>query len=67
MIKKIHSTDRCPYCNHWFGEDENPSRLYSENRAKWLEQSARMLFEASGDDGWMDWIEEGNELSKAKE
>jgi hypothetical protein len=44
-----------------------PSVMYSEMRAKWLEHAAQQLLDAEGDDEWMDWVEEGENLKKRKE
>ena len=42
-------------------------RVYSEARAKWLEDAARQLQDMTGDDDWVDWMDEGIELTKRGE
>ncbi len=66
-MKKIPSSDRCHYCGHWSGDDEDGFRIYSEARAKWLESAVKMLYDMTGDDDWVDWMDEGKELSKKGE
>jgi len=65
--RKIHSSDRCPHCNHWFGEDEQPVVVYSEARAEWLEEAAEQMEDLQGDDDWVDWMAEGKRLSSIGE
>jgi hypothetical protein len=64
---KINSSEHCTHCGHWAEDDEKPFRIYSKARAKWLETAAKMLMECEGDDDWMDWMEDGKELSKKGE
>lgn len=64
---RIPSSDRCPHCGHWSGDAEQPFRIYSEARAKWLKKAAQELHERSGDDDWLDWEDEHRQLLKAKE
>lgn len=64
---KIPSSDRCEHCGHWAGDEEIPFRIYSEDRAKWLEEAAKQLLNIEGDDDWVDWIKEGKRLSKIGE
>jgi len=63
----MKGSDRCPYCDHWYGEDEIPSRIYSEKRAEWLEEAAKQLKEVQGDDDWVEWMQEGKRLNKIGE
>jgi len=64
---KIHSSDRCSYCDHWSGDAEIPFVIYSKKRAKWLEEAAAMAYDAQGDDDWLDWVDEGKRLTAAKQ
>ena len=67
MKLKIHSRDRCENCGHWSGDAEQPFRIYSEARAKWLEKAVEIAKEVEGDDDWVDWRDEGKRLSAMKE
>jgi len=75
-MKKINSSDRCPHCGHWSGDEERGFRIYSKARAKWLEKAAKMLENVDGDDGdgngdgdndWVDWVDDGEKLTKKGE
>ena len=63
-----YGTDRCGHCGHWAGDDEVPFRIYTAERAAWLEEAARQLAEQQGDDdSWVDWMAEGKRLKKEKQ
>jgi len=47
MKLKIHSRDRCENCGHWSGDAEQPFRIYSEARAKWLEKAVEIAIDQS--------------------
>jgi len=64
MGDKINSSDRCSHCGHWAGDDEHPFVIYSEARAKWLEEAAEQMKDFEGDDDWVDWMAEGKRLSE---
>jgi hypothetical protein len=64
---KIESSDRCSHCGCWSGDCDQPFRIYSEARAKWLEEAVKQLMQIEGDDDWVDWINEGKELTKRGE
>ena len=66
-MKKINSSDRCPHCGHWSGDEERGFRIYSKARAKWLEKAAKMLENVDGDDDWVDWVDDGEKLTKKGE
>ena len=66
-MKKINSSDRCPHCGHWSGDEERGFRIYSKARAKWLEKAAKMLENVDGDDDWVDWVDDGETLTKKGE
>jgi hypothetical protein len=65
---KFHqnSSDRCAHCGHWSGDADVPFRIYSEERASWLESAAQQLKDCEGDDEWIDWLDEGRRLDKEK-
>lgn len=65
---QIRSSDRCSYCGHWAGDDPVPFRIYTEERAAWLEQAATLLMRMGvGDDDWFEWAMEGRRLAKEDE
>lgn len=66
MKSKFGGTDRCSYCGHWSGDDERPFVIYTEERAKWLEEGVQMAIDNSGDDSWVDWMDKGKQLKKAE-
>lgn len=66
--RQIHSSDKCPKCGHKSSDVQSPMelpfRIYTETRAKWLEEAAKQLTECQGDDSWVDWMYEGKRLSE---
>ena len=64
--RKIHSQDHCAYCGHKGGiEEDAPFRVYSEKRARWLEFATKYLGRNIGDEEWLQWVKEGEELSNS--
>jgi len=66
-MKKIYSSDRCSYCDHWSGDDNKPFVIISKTRFEWLVKAAKMLENMDGDDDWVDWCDDGNRLSRRGE
>lgn len=66
--RDIKSGTKCVYCGHSFEDaEQGPYRIYSEARAKWLEEAAHFMEESTGDDAWVDWMDEGLRLTKSNE
>ena len=67
-MKPINSWDRCPYCEHRFTEAEaGEFVLVTKARFDWLVSGAEQNIDAQGDDDWVDWMSEGDELSRKLE
>jgi hypothetical protein len=64
---KIHSSDRCAHCGHLSVDAGEPFRIYSGERAKWLEEAAAWYFEIRGGDDWFDWVGAGERLTKGEQ
>jgi hypothetical protein len=67
-MKHIHARTDCPYCGHQFEDaDQGEFVLITKARFDWLVSGAQQNEDAQGDDTWVDWMSEGEILTKLKE
>ena len=60
----IPHQDKCPNCElYGVSKTDKPIRIVSEDRFNWLVKASTMLEDMdSGDDDWVDWRKEHNQL-----
>jgi hypothetical protein len=64
MKIKIPHSDRCDHCGHPSCDDAIPFVIISKERFDWLMQAAQMVYDSSGDDDWVDWMDEHKDMVK---
>jgi hypothetical protein len=60
-VPHLESCHRCGYSDFDY---ETPLVIISKERFDWLVKAAQMAYDASGDDDWVDWVDDHKKLLK---